>query len=85
PHKAPRRRPRATQHHECALNVIGCTNWRDTIAGRVTGPDGSEIAGPDVRWTGRRHGRRQDRRWATAWSPEQTARRLPVDFPGDYP
>jgi hypothetical protein len=30
-----------------------------------------------------RRGPRQDRRWATAWSPEQIARRLPVDFPDD--
>jgi len=34
-------------------------------------------------WKGRRHGRRKDRRWANAWSPEQIARRLPVDFPDD--
>jgi IS30 family transposase len=32
---------------------------------------------------GRRHGPRQYRRWANAWSPEQIARRLPVDFPDD--
>ncbi|GGW68541.1 hypothetical protein GCM10010381_61760 [Streptomyces xantholiticus] len=32
---------------------------------------------------GRRHGRRQDRRWALSWSPEQIARRLPVEFPED--
>jgi IS30 family transposase len=36
-----------------------------------------------VYWKGRRHGRRKDRRWAKAWSPEQIARRLPVDFPDD--
>jgi len=24
-----------------------------------------------------------DRRWSTAWSPEQIARRLPIDFPDD--
>jgi IS30 family transposase len=36
-----------------------------------------------VRWIGRRHGRRQDRRWAASWSPEQIAKRLPVDFPND--
>ena len=29
------------------------------------------------------HGPRQDRRWATAWSPEQIARRLPVNYPDD--
>lgn len=26
---------------------------------------------------------RKDRRWARAWSPEQIARRLPIDFPDD--
>jgi IS30 family transposase len=36
-----------------------------------------------VSWKDRRHGPRQDRRWAQAWSPEQIARRLPVDFPDD--
>jgi IS30 family transposase len=36
-----------------------------------------------VPWKGRRHGRRQHRRWGKAWSPEQIARRLRVDFPGD--
>jgi IS30 family transposase len=34
-------------------------------------------------WKGRRHGPRKDWRWANAWSPEQIARRPPVDFPGD--
>ena len=41
------------------------------------------VPGPAVSWKGRRHGRRKDRRWANAWSPEQIARRLPVDFPDD--
>jgi IS30 family transposase len=55
----------------------------DRLAGDVTGPDGTPVAGPNVRWNGRRHGRRKDRRWATAWSPEQIANRLPIDFPDD--
>jgi IS30 family transposase len=53
------------------------------LAGTVHTPDGGEVAGPQVRWIGRRHGRRQDRRWATSWSPEQIAGRLPIDFPED--
>ncbi len=56
---------------------------QERLAGLVTAPDGTTVAGPEVRWIGRRHGRRQDRRWATAWSPEQIANRLHVDFPDD--
>jgi IS30 family transposase len=41
------------------------------------------VAGPDVRWIGRRHGRRKDRRWARSWSPEQISNRLRVEFPDD--
>jgi len=56
---------------------------QDRLAGAVAMPDGQSVAGPRVRWRGRRHGRRQHRRWATAWSPEQIAQRLPLDFPDD--
>ena len=56
---------------------------QDRLAGAVAAADGSPVAGPTVRWVGRRHGRRQDRRWARAWSPEQIAHRLRFDFPDD--
>jgi IS30 family transposase len=52
---------------------------QDRLAGMVTSTDGQAVAGPDVRWIGRR----QDRRGASSWSPEQIAHRLPVDFLDD--
>jgi IS30 family transposase len=55
---------------------------QERLAGRIAIKRGETI-GPDVRWTGRRHGRRQDRRWATSWSPEQISARLKLDFPED--
>jgi IS30 family transposase len=56
---------------------------QDRLAGMVSAPDRTAISGPTVSWKGCRAGRRQSRRWATAWSPEQIARRLRLDFPGD--
>jgi IS30 family transposase len=56
---------------------------QDRLAGHVVTPNGTAVPGPTVMWKGRRHGPRHDRRWATAWSPEQIARRLPIDYPDD--
>jgi transposase/DNA-binding CsgD family transcriptional regulator len=74
------RRPKAAKlaRHEPLRRYV-----QDRLTGAVTASDGRRVAGPDVRWVGRRHGRRQPRRWATAWSPEQIAKRLPIDFPDD--
>ena len=56
---------------------------QDRLAGEVADPGGVRVRGPMVPWKGRRHGPRQHRRWGKAWSPEQIARRLRVDFPGE--
>ncbi|WGD55132.1 IS30 family transposase [Bradyrhizobium sp. CB1650] len=74
------RRPKPTK---LAPNAALRTYVEERLAGSVVAPSGACIAGPTVRWNGRRHGRRKDRRWAKAWSPEQIARRLPIDFPDD--
>ena len=55
----------------------------DRLSGQIARPDGELVAGPEVRFVGRRHGRRADRRWAKSWSPEQISNRLRVDFPDD--
>jgi IS30 family transposase len=56
---------------------------QERLAGEVDGAGGAAARGPVVPWKQRRHGRRQHRRWGKAWSPEQIARRLRLDFPGD--
>ncbi len=56
---------------------------QDRLGGVIAAPEGAAVAGPEVRWIGRRHGRRQERRWAASWSPAQIANRLRVDFPDD--
>ena len=56
---------------------------RGTVGWRRVAPSGAPVPGPVVSWKSRRHGPRKDRRWANAWSPEQIARRLPVDFADD--
>ncbi|WP_264961144.1 IS30 family transposase, partial [Mycobacterium kiyosense] len=57
---------------------------QDKLSGVVRGADGQVVAGPaSTPWKGRNKPHRGDRAWVQAWSPEQIARRLPVDFPDD--
>jgi IS30 family transposase len=73
-------RPKATK---LARNDMLRRYVENRLSGKIIGEDGAVVAGPDVVWAGRRSVRRQHRKWATAWSPEQIARRLPLDFPED--
>jgi IS30 family transposase len=77
------RRARRPKTAKLAANDTLRDYVQDRLAGMITRPDGSRVAGPDVRWIGRRHGRRKPRRWAAAWSPQQIANRLRIDFPED--
>ena len=54
---------------------------QDRLGGMIARPDGELVPGPQVRWSGRRHGRRKDRRWATSWSPEQISKPAADRFP----
>jgi IS30 family transposase len=74
------RRPKAGK---LAVNAALRAYVEERLAGTVIAPSGTFVLGPVVSWKGRRHGRRKARRWANAWSPEQIARRLPLDFPDD--
>jgi IS30 family transposase len=74
------RRPKPAK---LAVNAALRRYVQDRLAGVIVAPGGAAVSGPVVRWKGRRHGPRRERRWAAAWSPEQIARRLRRDFPGD--
>lgn len=74
------RRPKSAK---LAGNAALRTYVEERLAGSVIASSGAPVRGPAVSWKGRRHGPRKERRWANAWSPEQIARRLPVDFPDD--
>ena len=77
------RRGRRPKVSKLATNTRLQHYVQERLAGVLVDADGQPVPGPDVPWKGRRQGRRQDRRWAMAWSPEQIARRLPLDFPDD--
>src|SRR5690348_6954332 len=77
------RSARRSKQAKLALNATLRAHVEERLAGVVVAPNGAPVPGPAVRWKGRRHGPRKHRRWANAWSPEQIARRLPVDFPDD--
>jgi IS30 family transposase len=77
------RSARRPKQAKLALNAALRTYVEERLAGVVVTSSGAPVPGPAVRWNGRRHGPRKHRRWANAWSPEQIARRLPVDFPDD--
>ena len=77
------RSARRPKQAKLALNAALRVYVAERLAGVVVAPSGTSVPGPTVSWKGRRHGPRKDRRWANAWSPEQIARRLPVDFPDD--
>lgn len=55
----------------------------DRLSGTVKTPDGRVVGPPGPKWSGKNKPHRADRRWVEAWSPEQIAKRLPVDFPDD--
>ena len=77
------RRARRPKVSKLAANDALRSYVQERLAGEIAKPDGDVVAGPEVRWVGRRHGRRKDRRWARSWSPEQITNRLRLEFPDD--
>lgn len=64
-------------HHQLRQYV------QDKLSGEIVTAEG-EIVGPTGPiWGGKNKPHRGDREWVTGWSPQQIARRLPLDFPED--
>jgi transposase-like protein len=59
------RRARRPKTAKLATNQALRAYVQDRLAGMLTAAAGTPVAGPEVRWIGRRHGRRKDRRWKT--------------------
>lgn len=74
------RRPKAAK---MATNERLRDYVQERLWGQVKAPDGRAVAPPGPKWNGKGKPHRADRRWVKGWSPEQIAKRLPVDFPDD--
>ncbi|WP_187270810.1 IS30 family transposase [Lacisediminihabitans profunda] len=55
----------------------------DKLSGHVRSGGGERLGPAGPSWDGKNKPHREDREWVTAWSPQQIAKRLPVEFPDD--
>lgn len=56
---------------------------QDRLNGAVYSAEGHALGPVGPVWDGKNKPRRGDRAWVSGWSPEQIAKRLPIDFPQD--
>jgi IS30 family transposase len=77
------RRARRPKIAKMAANTKLRHYVQDRLSGLVRTPGGRLVGPPGQKWNGKNKPHRADRRWVKAWSPEQIAKRLPVDFPDD--
>jgi IS30 family transposase len=55
----------------------------DWLSGHVKAGDGKRLGPEGPTWDGKNKPHREDREWVTGWSPQQIAKRLPIEFPDD--
>lgn len=56
---------------------------QDRLNGAVTTAEGQIVGPTGPVWDGKNKPHRGDRAWVSGWSPQQIAKRLPIDFPQD--
>jgi len=55
----------------------------DKLSGHVRSVDGDPLGPVGPVWDGKNKPHREDREWVRGWSPQQIAKRLPIEFPDD--
>jgi IS30 family transposase len=55
----------------------------DKLSGHVRSGGGERLGPVGPIWDGKNKPHREDREWVRGWSPQQIAKRLPVEFPDD--
>ena len=56
---------------------------QDRLSGQVRAGDGRALGPDGPAWKGRNKPHRGDRGWVQGWSPQQIAKRLPIEYPDD--
>jgi IS30 family transposase len=77
------RRARRPKVAKLVVNELLRDYVQQRLSGEVRDADGAMIGPDSPVWKGRNKPHRGDRAWTQAWSPEQIAKRLPVEFPDD--
>ena len=75
------RRARRPKSAKLAAHAALRQYVQDRLAGAVTKLDGMRLAGPEVRWMGRRHGRRQESALGDVLEPRANHPPAPARFP----
>ncbi|WP_229791108.1 IS30 family transposase [Zhihengliuella salsuginis] len=56
---------------------------QEKLSGEIVTAEGEVVGPTGPVWDGKNKPHRGDREWVTAWSPQQIAKRLPLEFPDD--
>lgn len=75
---SPPSQDREADHDECLRDYVN-----DKLSGHIRSGGGERFGPVGPMWDGKNKPHREDREWVRGWSPQQIAKRLPVEFPDD--